>query len=133
MAKVWTFICAAALAGALSGCATPPSAEELARLDYGAYPENYEQIIRAYFDRGLKDPSSLQISGGIPAPTQSWQKFMGSLKAGYRTCVTYNAKNSFGAYTGYTTTYFLIKDGRIIDAIENADRLQQTVGWHICS
>jgi len=133
MGRFLPSMCVLALVGALTGCATPPSAEELAHLDYGAYPDNYEQLIRAYFDRGLKDPSSLQISGGIPAPTQSWQKFMGSLKAGYRTCVTYNAKNSFGAYTGYTTTYFLIKDGRIIDAIENADRLQQTVGWHMCS
>lgn len=132
MVKILSFVCVTMLLGALSGCATPPTAQELARLDYGPYPDNYEQIVRAYFDRNLKDPSSLQLRDGIPAPTQAWSKFMGDLKAGYKICVTYNAKNSYGAYTGYSTEYFLIKNGEIIDAVDNTERLRATVGWKYC-
>jgi hypothetical protein len=117
----------------LSGCATAPTAQQLQSLDYGDYPDNYETIVHGYFDRTLKDPSSLEIQGDIPAPQRRWEKFMGSLKAGYSTCVRYNAKNSYGGYVGFTTLYILIKNGQIIDAVENADRLQQTLGWQMCS
>lgn len=118
--------------GSLAACNSPPTPAELAAADYGPFPDNFEEIIQGYFDRSLKDPSSLQIQGTIPVPIGSYLKFGGRLSVGYKTCVTYNAKNSFGAYIGYNTDYFLIRYGIVAEHIEKADRVGAAFGAELC-
>lgn len=36
-------------------------------------------------------------------------------KFGYAVCANINARNSFGGYVGNRMSYFLIRDGRVID------------------
>jgi hypothetical protein len=103
------------LAAILSACAAAPTQDELARADYGAYPENFKDIIGQYVSSRLKDPDSAQFRyQNYPKPGYSR---LGGMKFGYVVCVAINAKNSFGGYTGYHANYFMIKDGVIIDAM----------------
>ena len=46
----------------LAGCATtpPPPASAAARIEYGAYPENHEQIVKDYFAKSLAEPAAAQ-------------------------------------------------------------------------
>jgi hypothetical protein len=121
-------ICAVALTG-VSGCATvtAPSTDQLARADYGPYPANYEEIVHAYFVSSLKDPSSLQLDT-IPVPTKAWYVSTAHTSYGYKTCVRYNARNSYGGYVGYKYIYFLIKNGVVIEDIQNADVIAAAIG-----
>lgn len=102
------------LLGALSGCTSLPTPEQISTADYGQYPENYEQIAKGFYNFTLKDPDSAQYRG-ISTP---YRTYLGSrLEAtqyGWLTCVTLNAKNSFGAYTGYSTDGLLINNGTVI-------------------
>lgn len=98
----------------LSACATF-TPDELANLDYGAYPENYKQIISSYFARNLKDPSSaiVEYRGG---PTKIWQQgsIISAKAYGWGVCLSVNAKNSFGGYVGNRPYAFLIRNGSIL-------------------
>ncbi|MCW8878873.1 MAG: hypothetical protein OQK04_12170 [Kangiellaceae bacterium] len=40
---------------------------------------------------------------------------------GYLVCVTYNAKNSYGAYSGYKTDGLLIKNGEVIQHVKGGE------------
>ena len=46
----------------LAGCATtPPSpASAVAKIEYGAYPDNHEQIVKDYFAKSLPEPAAAQ-------------------------------------------------------------------------
>jgi hypothetical protein len=116
----------------LAGCASAPTAEQIAQADYGPYPDNYEQITRSFFNSVLKDPSSLQIDGSISSPQKSWLSFMGSVQYGYKVCVRYNAKNSYGGYGGFTTEYLLIRNGVVVQNIDKADRVGAAMGISLC-
>ena len=96
----------------LAACAIPPSQKTFDNADFGAYPENPEPIIKAYMARALKDPYSVRYHG-FSKPKKWWIGGVGRTKVvyGYRVCVTYNAKNSFGAYVGSKTAFFLIRNG----------------------
>jgi hypothetical protein len=98
----------------VSGCATTPPPEVLATADYGAYPENYEAIIREFAGGQLKDPESAQYRFMNSPKKGYWG--LGGAKYGYVVCARINAKNGFGGYAGSALSYFMIHDGRIIDA-----------------
>lgn len=105
----------------LGGCTSLPTPEQIRAADYGQYPENYEQIAKAFYDFSLKDPGSAQYRS-ISAP---YKAYLGSrldtTQYGWITCVTLNAKNSFGAYTGYSTDGLLIKNGSVIRHVPKGD------------
>ena len=105
----------------ITGCVSQPSPTEIAGADYGLYPSNYEIIVKSYMEASLKDPFSTQYKL-ISFPEKYW--IGGGLERpgvyGYRACVTYNAKNSFGAYVGYKTVLMLIKNNSVVKTIENA-------------
>ena len=100
------------------GCTTmqPINQSVLDNADYGKYPENYEEIVKAYFSRILKDPYSAvyrfekpykaylreaPVSGGAPRTF------------GYIVEVGVNAKNSFGGYVGEKYYKLFIRNGYI--------------------
>ncbi|WP_424947039.1 hypothetical protein [Candidatus Spongiihabitans sp.] len=98
---------------ALSACASQPTASEIANADYGAYPAEYERIVKGFLQRVLKDPSSAQLRK-IKGPHSQWSSYFGAAKFGYAVCYGVNAKNSFGGYTGEKTHYFLIRNGSVV-------------------
>ena len=57
MRKFLSLFCAAAL---LAGCASMPP-EKLAAADCGPYPEQYEEIVKAWMQESLKDPYSAHV------------------------------------------------------------------------
>ena len=105
----------------LVGCASrPPSHQELANADYGPYPENWQNLIKARLKLGLVDPESAQYRFPYGQPFKGWKSVQGdrgefSSKTiyGWHTCFEYNAKNRMGGYTGYKQTYVMINKGRI--------------------
>lgn len=105
---------ALALSVALSGCAAPPTKQQLDSADYGRYPSDYQQTIRHYMQFVLKDPASANYTF-LNEPRTGWNSF-GGLKFGYVVCAYINAKNSFGGYTGNRMSYFMIYNDSIIDA-----------------
>src|SRR5713101_5279301 len=97
----------------LVSCAHRPTPEELATADYGAYPNNYQEIVKGYFAILLKDPYSAQYELW-KGPTQMWYSFFDHGRFGYGVCVGINAKNSYGGYTGLKVHYVLINNGVVV-------------------
>ncbi len=69
----------------------------------------------------LKDPFSAQYNF-LSGPEQQWSSFFGSIKFGYGVCVTINAKNSYGGYTGQKLHYFLIHNSNIVQHFYQSGR-----------
>lgn len=102
----------------IAACVTAPTAEQIAQADHGSYPENYEAIIRNYYNKVLKDPESVKYQG-ITSPQKYW--FGSRFRAptyGFLVCATLNAKNSYGGYVGYKTDGFMIKNGSVIQVFQ---------------
>jgi hypothetical protein len=97
-----------------SGCALPqPTAEEIATADYGEYPARYQEIIKSFISLQLKDPYSAVFQFREPYKGYASQEytFADGKKTRYGWIVTFsfNAKNSFGAYTGGEVDTFIFR------------------------
>lgn len=84
-------------------------------MDYGAYPADYEAIVKAWFEDNLKDPYSAMYKRiSVPRQEHMIVKIDERIAAyGYSVCADVNAKNSYGAYGGAERTWFLIRNGKI--------------------
>lgn len=119
-------ILAAALSvfAVLAGCVPEPDA--FTPVSPGARPTDYKAIIAPYIKYDFFDPHSLRdvsISEpfeGKTTVTQGVFRIPISEKHGWFVCVEMNAKNRSGAYTGLKRWAFFIRDGSIIDQIEEA-------------
>jgi len=83
---------------------------------YGAYPNNYEEIITAWLNAALVDPNSVQIRWrGEPRPGELT---VGKDKqvSGFLVDFSTNSRNVFGAYTGWQKHTALIRDGKVVTA-----------------
>jgi hypothetical protein len=97
------------------GCVTAPTTEQLRNADYGTYPINYEDVVKNYMQRRLKDPSSATYRfTGSPKSMYAGGMLAGGIKYGYGICSYINARNSFGGYVGEKLTFFLIKNQEIV-------------------
>lgn len=102
------------LTAIIGGCASSPSAAELAKADYGAAPTDASGTVRAWLRMALKDPDSMKDFTCSP-PTKTWITLgFGQFMYGWGCCAEYNAKNSFGGYVGRTPQEFLIKDNQVV-------------------
>lgn len=84
--------------------------------DYGSYPSNYQQIIKAWYLENLKDPDSAKFNA-FSKPRREHaitNQFNREAVFGYSVCATVNAKNSYGGYTGGQVRWFLIRNGSIV-------------------
>ena len=93
-----------------------PSPIQIRTADYGAYPSDYETIVKGWYLRNLKDPDSARF-GRITRPLREHairNQFRKEAVYGYSVCARVNARNSFGGYTGFKTRWFLIRNGRIV-------------------
>lgn len=119
---MFRFLLLAITFAGLAACATPPAPKEAewrpnpVGQDHGAYPDNYEEIVKKWYQVHLKDPDSAKyLSFSKPRKEHAITSIdRHEAVYGYSTCATVNAKNSFGGYTGAKTTWFLIRDGQIV-------------------
>jgi len=136
MSSFKTLGCVAALAFALvSGCATKPpiTQEQLASLNYGSPPENYESIVRDAARERLKDPDSAQFKFG-QRPFRAFLELNDGLWGGYIVCFEVNAKNAYGGYVGYVLSYAAINDGRVKQVmLGGTDAFDMQIIQPICS
>jgi hypothetical protein len=100
----------------IQGCASKPTAAEIAEFDYGPMPGDREEAeIKAFFEDALKDPESARYKWG------DWNRFWvqeaplmgGDRHVGWLMIVGVNAKNSFGGYTGSKDYGFIYKNGKL--------------------
>jgi uncharacterized protein YceK len=105
----------------LSGCATMPTREQLANIDYGTpLTIDYEQAIKQYCNKVLFDPYSAVYE--FSSPQQYWIQMPpilgGKLLSGYMVFVDINAKNRMGGYTGTKRWGFLFKNNSIEKVVD---------------
>jgi hypothetical protein len=97
----------------LSACAGPDQAARQAA-DYGAFPANYEEVIARYHEANMKDPESVRVKYlGGPKKAVYSGALVREPVYGYVVCMSVNAKNSYGAYTGNQLTGVFIRDGKV--------------------
>ncbi len=95
----------------------PANPEVVASADYGAYPKNYESIVKSYISSTLKDPFSARFQFKKPfkaylrnAPVTGGEPSV----FGYMVYANVNAKNSYGAYVGWKPYKVLIRNGNVV-------------------
>src|SRR5688500_6898825 len=96
----------------LAGCASQGGGTPERPMEPGPFPENYEAIVNDWMRVRLKDPDSVKdLTITPPRPERRWVGLLnGSWLDAYWSCVRYNAKNSFGGYTGLAEYTFGFKD-----------------------
>ena len=113
----------------LASCVTPGSPESPGSppvesgwrpptegVDYGPFPENYEEIGHTALLAVLKDPESARW-GRTSVPRREHaivNQFRHEAAYGYSFCVEVNAKNGFGGYTGMQTYWILVRNGELV-------------------
>lgn len=110
------------------GCAgvQKPTPEQLANADYGSYPADYKEITTQYISNILIEPYSAVFSNWR-GPSKGWYgNYQGSF-FGYRVCVSVNAKNRMGGYTGSKLHFVVINNGRVI-VHDGGDYREGTMG-----
>jgi len=99
----------------LAACQSPPfTAEQIAALDYGPRPQNYEQIVRDFLQARMNDPSFalIEIKAG-PAPLYQTDTFSRERQYGWAVCVMVNQRDPRGFYAGYPMVIY-IRDGKVV-------------------
>jgi hypothetical protein len=105
------------LAATLASCASGPTPNQLSSADYGSAqsPQDCKRVAENFIKSRLKDPSSAQFTHNdchkdwVHAdPALSIPLEFGYLQSGQ-----YNAKNSYGGYTGFSDYKMLIINGSV--------------------
>jgi len=111
--------------------ATPPPATDSVAgprsaaltAEYGEMPAQYEDAVRQYFQKYLKDPDSVQYQE-ITKPEKGYATTVtGAILThetrlrGWTVKATINAKNSRGVYVGFKTYTFLFRGEKIVHTV----------------
>lgn len=91
-----------------------PTREEEKKADYGLYPNNYENLIKAYMGNVLHDPYSAHYDFYTPTEGYTLVNKREDLNFCYTVKVIINAKNLYGAFTGNRLYFFDIKNHMIV-------------------
>ena len=110
----------------LGGCVSAPTSEEMTSADYGPPPKDYEATVREYLSHTLKDPYSYDLKF-LFEPRKDWSGLGARKQFGYAVCANVNAKNSFGAYTGFKLTYFLIRNDQVVASVGGTGAPQENI------
>ena len=116
----------AAVLALAAGCASvpPPTVEELKTADYGEKPTQHNELIGAYFAARLKDAASAKLQANQPEHgyyRESGFKFQKKpYKFAWMVTAIVNAKNSFGAYTGFKQYKFFFRGEQIVFVVKPA-------------
>ena len=106
------------LAGALAFLGASGFAQTLppANAVYGAYPENYREIITKWLETTLGDPRSADIKFLSEPRPGELDVGKGRKVEGFLVDFSVNARNIFGAPTGAQKHTALIRDGQVVTA-----------------
>ncbi len=118
---------ALALAG-LAGCQSPPlSPEQIAALDYGPRPDDYEKLVRDYLSPRLSEPrfALVEIRAG-PSRLYQGETLSRERQYGWAVCVMINDRDERGGYTGYYPVVIYIRGGKVVAA--DGGNLQRAAG-----
>jgi ketosteroid isomerase-like protein len=103
--------------------AGPRSSAPAFTAEYGEMPSQYEEAIRQYFQKYLKDPDSVQYQE-ITKPEKGYATTVtGAILAhetrlrGWTVKATINARNSRGIYVGFKTFTFLFRGDKIVHTV----------------
>lgn len=111
----------------LAGCSTPPSdlsGRRLSLADAGPPPADQKVVVAAVLRHRLKDFDSAKIEYPTrPRPAVFANTAFNNGGAGWEICPLVNAKNSFGAYTGYRPVFIFWNSGQVLDF--NADEMSE--------
>ncbi|ALX95248.1 hypothetical protein [Serratia fonticola] len=102
----------------LTGCMATPSPTQLSSANYGELPASYKEDIQNNISAELKDPFSASYKFGAPKKAYLQGGLVENFKMyyGWVVPVSVNAKNSYGAYTGFKTRQYMFIDGVMVDA-----------------
>ncbi len=92
-----------------TACGKRLTLEELRSADFGPYPNNYKEIIKAYYSKILFDPYSAHYT--FEEPIKRYVR--GGEIFGWAVCGTINARNRFGGYVGAKRYWVIISCGEI--------------------
>jgi hypothetical protein len=110
----------------ISGCASVPPLD-IEHANFGAAPKDAEAQIRQLHHDTYKDPDSIQYRFG--KLEKGWHREPviagGAVVYGWIQSVEFNAKNGFGAYTGYEQHYFFFLNGTLLHDVTD----QMRFGW----
>jgi len=82
----------------------------------------HEQAIIAYIKEAAFDPDAVQIKFITPLHTAEMKRGIFAPRQTYTwACASWNGKNRYGAYVGFSTDAFLFSDGKIIEMIDNGE------------
>lgn len=101
------------IALSIAACTTTPTNPKFQTA--GTKPINAERLVRSWLDANLKDPYSvrdLKVSEVRQGTFWSGLIHQGAVPSWY-VCAGYNAKNSYGAYTGYDVHVLWIRDSSV--------------------
>lgn len=102
----------------LAGCQSAPlSSEQIAALDYGPRPEDYETIVLGYLRTRLSEPdyAVIEFRAG-PAPLYQRDTLSRKREHGWAVCVTINDRDQRGAYAGPYPMVLYIRGGQVVAA-----------------
>lgn len=112
----------------LAACTTPPidqSGRKLTLADAGPPPTDVTEAVRSALRYKLKDFETAKIELPLsPRPVVLGKTYgMKVGGAGWEICPMVNAKNSYGAYTGFKPMFILWNNGQVIafDSSEMAE------------
>ena len=107
----------------MTGCATGFK-QPATGSNYGAYPENYETLVKQSFDETLIDPESARFRFLKPRKGYSnrgWALGGDVVWQGYLVQTRVNAKNRFGGYTGFKSYVLMVRDGHVSRVLARND------------
>ena len=113
----------------LAACqSTPPNREEIAALDYGPRPDDYEKIVRDYLRTRLVEPDFAILEFKTePGPLyQNNAVLWRDRQYGWAACVTIRDKDRRGAYEEPYPMVLYLRGGKVVAA--NGDGLERAAG-----
>lgn len=111
----------------LPGCQSPPlTGEQIAALDYGPRPQNYEKIVRDYLHDRLNDPgfAVIEFRAG-PSPLYQRETLSRERQHGWAVCITVNERDPGGVYLEYLMVVY-IRGGQVV--ADDGGRLERAAG-----
>lgn len=112
----------------VAGCASAPEQATVDNAPIGAYPANYETLVKSNFSETLFDPYSAVFNFKImPRRGYAGNRIAGA-QIGWITCGTVNAKNRFGAYVGARPFLAVISNGAVVHRELDSFNAQQCLG-----
>lgn len=102
----------------LAGCSSQPlTPEQIAALDYGPRPENFQKLVLDFLRPRLMEPNFalIEFKAG-PSPLYQKETLSRDRQHGWAVCVMVNDRDPRGAYLGFYPMVVYIRGGNVVAA-----------------